>query len=414
MRTQPALHALVRQLAATARQRQVVAGAIRALVRQRQRSLVAIAPLLAALPFTGRAKLDLWQAIGAALAGQASSTPQLKTVLPALQATEAYGQAQQHLSHSLYLPFARGPGYRQLLDCWLEHPPERLLIFHHHDQRGCLPRSWIQALLAMRRAGWTVVVSSSDLRPEHSAELEAHGVAVALRTNLGRCLGAYKDFALLLLQAPAVMAGVRSLVFCNDSTLPLAGDDALPEQLKEWVETWECTDRPVMAGLTDSAERDRYHLQSFFLYCNASWLHHPAWQRFWLRFSPFGSKDDLINTGEIGLSQAALAAGVALEPAYPLVAGLLDNEAMAGELQRFGIHQPKHVNQALFAWQSLLERGFPLVKKHVLFDLLENQGQAMAIASLARWIPPERRSLLAADLQELFVSRYAFATPESG
>jgi hypothetical protein len=133
-----------------------------------------------------------------------------------------------------------------------------------------------------------------------------------------------------------------------------------------------------------------------------------------LRFSPFGSKDDLINTGEIDFSQAALAADVALEPAYPLVAGLLDNEAMAGELQRFGIHQPKHVNQALFAWQSLLERGFPLVKKHVLFDLLENQGQAMAIASLARWIPPERRSLLAADLQELFVSRYAFATPESG
>jgi uncharacterized membrane protein YraQ (UPF0718 family) len=37
----------------------------------------------------------------------------------------------------------------------------------------------------------------------------------------------------------------------------------------------------------------------------------------------------------------------------------------------------------------------------------------VVIASLARWIPPERRSLLAADLQELFVSRYA-NTPDSG
>jgi hypothetical protein len=358
--------------------------------------------------------LDLWQAIGAALAGQASSAPQLESVLPALQATEAYEQAQQQLINSLCLPFARGPGYRQLLDSWREHPPKRLLIFHHHDQRGCLPRSWVQTLVAIRQAGWTVVVSSSDLRPEHSAELQDHGVAVALRTNLGRCLGAYKDFALLLQQAPTVMSGVRSLVFCNDSTLPLAGDDALPQRLKEWVETWECTDRPVMAGLTDSAERGRYHLQSFFLYCNSAWLHHPAWQRFWLRFSPFGSKDDLINTGEIGLSQAALAAGVTMSCAYPLIAGLLDGEAMAQELQGFGIAQPKHVNQTLFAWQSLLERGFPLVKKHVLFDLVENQGHPMAIATLARWIPPARRHLLAADLQELFVSRYACATPESG
>ena len=109
-----------------------------------------------------------------------------------------------------------------------------------------------------------------------------------------------------------------------------------------------------------------------------------------------------------------LAAGVQLRPAYPLVQGLLADPAMAEELQRYSIWQPRHVNQSLFAWQSLLARGFPLVKKHVLFDLIENQGLPMAMAELARWIPEERRELLAADLQQLFVSRYSGGTPELG
>ena len=413
MRTHPGLHALVRSLAATPAQRLVVAAAIAALVRQRRQSLVALAPWLAAAPFTGRAKLDLWQAMGTALAGQARPAQQLQPVLAALQATDAYAKAQQRQLRSLWFPCARGHGYRHLLDSWRGQPPQRLLIFHHHDRRGWLPRCWLQTLLAIRRAGWTVVVSSSDLRPEHHAELEAHGVAVALRANLGRCLGAYKDVTLLLQHDPALLAGVRSLVFCNDSTLPIAAEDRLLQQVQAWAEVWEHADGPVLAGLTDSAERGCYHLQSFLLYANAPCLQHPAWQRFWLGLSPFGSKDALINAGEIGLSQAALAAGVELQPAYPLVQGLLEDEAMADELQRFGISQPRHVNQSLFAWQSLLARGCPLVKKHVLFDLLENQGQPMALASLARWIPAERRALVAADLQELFVSRYAFTTPEA-
>ena len=203
-------------------------------------------------------------------------------------------------------------------------------------------------------------------------------------------------------------------MLCNDSTLPLLAPAALLRQLEAWVSEGESCPEPVLAGLTDSAERDRYHLQSFCLHANRALLQHAAWLRFWLGFSLDGSKDDLINQGEIGLSQALLAAGVQLRPAYPLVQGLLEDPAMADELQRYGIWQPRHVNQSLFAWQSLLARGFPLVKKHVLFELIENQGLPMAMAELSRWIPPERRALLAADLQELFVSRYSGGAPQMG
>ena len=169
--------------------------------------------------------------------------------------------------------------------------------------------------------------------------------------------------------------------------------------------------RPVLSALTDSAERDCYHLQSFLLHANRALLQHPAWLRFWLKYAVDGSKDDLINQGEIGLSQALLAAGVELQPAYPLVHGLLTDSAMAKELQGYGITQPADVNQSLFAWRSLLARGFPLVKKHVLFQLVEHHGQPMAIAELSRLIPPERCDLLASDIEQLLISRYSGGAP---
>ena len=93
-------------------------------------------------------------------------------------------------------------------------------------------------------------------------------------------------------------------------------------------------------------------------------MKHPAWLRFWLDYAIDGSKDDLINKGEIGLSQTLLAAGVELKPAYPLVHGLLTDQAMAAELQGYGRSQLEHVNQSLFAWQS--SGCGPLVKKHVV------------------------------------------------
>lgn len=79
----------------------------------------------------------------------------------------------------------------------------------------------------------------------------------------------------------------------------------------------------------------------------------------------------------------------------------------AEELQRCGIDCPHEANPSLFAGRSLLARGFPLVKKHVLFNPRDNQPQQLELAALSRWISPERRELLAADLQELFVSRIA-------
>ena len=402
----------VRHQAAGRHERRVLAAALGSLLRQRKRSFPLLAPLLAKLPWANHPKLQLWRGLSqAALGTPLPAPPQVKH---ALVATQAWRDASARAEVSTWSPLGRLPDAHLLRAALRERSPSRVLLFHHYDPRAMLPTSWQQALEAIQASGWQVVVStSSGLAAPVMASLHDQGVLLCRRRNIGLCLGAYKDLVLLL-HDPPLQAGVQDLVLCNDSTLPLQAPAALLDQLQRWCETSGARPEPALTGLTDSAERAAYHLQTYCLYANRALLQHPAWLRFWLGFSLAGSKDDLINNGEIGLSQALLAAGVQLRPAYPLVQGLLSDPAMAEELQRYSIWQPRQVNQSLFAWQSLLGRGFPLVKKHVLFELIENQGLPMAMAELARWIPEERRELLAGDLQELFVSRYSGSTPELG
>ena len=405
-----------RSLSADRSERRRIGSAMVRLLRQRRRSLSALGPLLRVAPTGGKAKLQFWQTLARSCAAhrlQWMSHEAPSEVSAAIRSTQAYADAAVDLRRDRNGFLQRGSEYGQLRQRWREQPPERLLVFHHYDRRGLLLQSWREALLELQAAGWQVVLSSPHLDPSVSAALAPAGVQIIGRANIGLCLGAYRDLALLLHSIPTANRQLQALVLCNDSNLLVQPPDALVAQLERWT-TQNAVTRPVLAGLTDSAQRDCYHLQSFLLHANRALLQHPAWLRFWLQYAIDGSKDDLINHGEIGLSQELLAAGVELQPSYPLVQGLLTDPAMAKELQGYGIAQPEHVNQSLFAWRSLLARGFPLVKKHVLFQLVEHQGQPMAIAELAGLIPKERRALLTRDIEQLLISRYSGGSPRMG
>ena len=407
---------LVRSLSADRSERRRLGAAVVRLLRQRRQSLSALGPLLRVAPTVAKAKLQLWQNLARSRAADRfkwTSPEAPSEVAVSIRSTQAYSDAVVALSRDRNGFLQRGPDYGQLRQRWREQPPERLLVFHHYDRRGLLPQSWREALLELQAAGWQVVLSSPQLDPAVSAALAPAGVQIIGRANIGLCLGAYRDLALLLHSTPAANRQLQALVLCNDSNLLVQPPDALVAQLERWT-TQNAVTRPVLAGLTDSAQRDCYHLQTFLLHANRALLQHPVWLRFWLQYAIDGSKDDLINYGEIGLSQALLAAGVELQPSYPLVQGLLTDPAMAEELQGYGIAQPEHVNQSLFAWRSLLARGFPLVKKHVLFQLVEHQGQPMAIAELAGLIPKERLALLTRDIEQLLISRYSGGSPRMG
>ena len=418
MRIRSGLYRLLRQLSESAAERSVYAVALGLLIRSRAPQLALMGPMLPAglESAVGSDKLRFWSVLARALVGRVlvlcDEEKQLMRVM--LQQTDAYSRARERLKNSSVLIGHRTHNYQQIARDWKRLSPLRLFVLHHFDRRGYWSQAWHELLLDLQQQGWSVLISSSGLAPASLQQIRAAGFQLALRDNRGLCLGAYRDLSVLLLQNSTVADRVQSLVLANDSMLPLSSPSCFVRLLEGWDSQDQLEPTPLLRGLTDSAERDCYHLQSFCLHANRALLQHPAWLRFWLGFSLSGSKDDLINHGEIGLSQALLAAGVQLRPAYPLVQGLLEDPAMAEELQRYGIWQPRHVNQSLFAWQSLLARGFPLVKKHVLFELIENQGLPMAMAEFSRWINPDRRALIAADLQELFVSRYSGDTPQLG
>ena len=113
----------------------------------------------------------------------------------------------------------RGSDYGQLRLRWREQPPERLFVFHHYDRRGLLPYSWREALLALQAAGWQVVFSTPQVDPAIRDDLMLEGIQIVKRSNIGLCLGAYRDLALLINSIPFAYRQLKALVLCNDSSL---------------------------------------------------------------------------------------------------------------------------------------------------------------------------------------------------
>ena len=397
----------VRAMAPASPQARLVARSLAGLLRKRRRSVQLLGPWLLFWPFDRPSpRISLWRLVASISYGYRPRRSDLNPAIHALRSSHTYRQVERSLRRSVVSPFTRGLNYRELLDGWRDQPPGRLFVFHHFDRLGYFPRCWLEQLHACQADGWQVVVSTSFLTGADRQSLCERGVLIADRVNQGLCLGAYRDLSLLIQSKPRLRDHLRSLVLCNDSTLPVGQPAIFVEQLRRWLRL-ESDERATLASLTDSAQRKAYHLQSYCLYANHALLSSVQWLHFWQNFVPDGSKDELIDQGEIGLSQHLLAGGTRLAPAYPLVRLLLTAQAIAAELERFRIEHPMHVNTTLFAWQTLLAEGFPFVKKQILLDQINLQGQPVAITSLARWIEADRMQLLQEDLQALFVSRFS-------
>ena len=408
------LFRLVHRFSVDFGERRRLLSAIVVLIRRRRRGLLLVGPLLSRLPMFSNPKLFLWQSLSKSLNSNDGLSildeSFLVQLVDSLRETHAYHQVTQSLKFDRNGFLQRGVNYLSIRDTWEHLPPKRVLLFHHYDPLGFLPRSWLEALFEVQSREWQVLFSTSFVQSSFAVRLQEAGVQIAYRANVGRCIGAYRDLALLLISSPDVFQSQQSFVCLNDSNLLIQHPQVLINLLDSLVSVEEHSSIPVLAGLTDSVERECYHLQSFLLYANRSLLEHPAWLRFWLQLGIDCSKDALINLGEIGLSKTLYEQGVLLKPLFPLVSGLFQDSSMGNELHRFGICQPQDVNQSLFAWRSLLSRGYPFIKKHVLFDLVKNRDQPLAISELSRWIPSDRINLISEDVHQLLISRFC-STP---
>ena len=297
-------------------------------------------------------KLRLWSA--AAGDPNAASRSALK-LLMTLQSTYAWQEAgellQKEASTRLRLRWnhrGRLKNAEITLNQLRQNPQAPLFFWHHYDQRGMLPYSWLAVLKELKAEGWFVVVSSSGLNSEAMNDLKKYGIAVLLRENLGLCLGAYKDFCCLLQEENNSVNTHSTLVLANDSTLPVGGAKTFVDILTS-MKNDQNASSGQLSGITDSVERDQYHVQSYLVMSNTLLLNTSAWSNFWQELAIDGSKDDLINQGEIGLSQTLLNAGFIVKAHFSLINMLLNESISNKELNRFEITELRRLNLSLYA-----------------------------------------------------------------
>ena len=357
-------------------------------------------------------KLRLWQSLASPDQVLAND---LNALLGAIQQTEAWQQAytshERHRSVWSQQPWnhqARLGNAPELLTnleaAFQSHQPVKLFFWHHFDAMGFVPQSWQNVLAALVQQGWVVVVSSSGLAPNAEDALLRCGCLISYRRNIGLCLGAYRDFCCLLDDHRALRDRIQTLVLCNDSTLPLGGATPFCEQTNTMHQRLISSDARLI-GLTDSVETRAYHIQSYFLALNTKLLKSPIWIDFWHQLEPRGDKDDLIQRGEVGLSQCMLRNRIALEATYSLTSILLNASTAHQAIQELNLKQPEEINTTLMCWNALIRAGLPVIKKQLLLEPPRFLPQVVPMTALSEHLSPADQDLID-DLGQLMQSRF--------
>ncbi len=396
---------LVKSLSEDRGERRIISASLVILLRKRKIFMKLMVPFARFLPHVNNSKFILWHSLILCFSGKKNISYNPNFILDSLKATSSYDCAKSAKELYLHSGFGRGINYKQLFHKLKEILPNRLFIFHHYDKRGFLEKSWINLLSLIKDFGWTVIISTSYLDDNISKQLEQKGFLIANRLNIGLCLGAYKDLVLILSSNVQISSNLQSLILCNNSTLPILDESYFTDKLSILIDNYESSKQPTLVGLTDSSERGCYHLQSYFLYANTLCLKSKFWNKFWLSFNLFQEKEELINAGEIGLSQYVLSKGFTLKALYPLIENLIYNEDMSIKLSKLGFSNPGQLNQSLFAWENLLDKGCPLIKKRVIFDLDNVNDQIFPITSIEKYINNGRKDIIIEDIKENFISR---------
>ena len=329
----------------------------------------------------------------------------LSSISESLRLTASYRSGINDLLLQRFGFIQRGLNYTEIRRSFNSSICEQIFVFHHFDKLGRLPVTWSQFLIELSNSGWYVLFSTSYICADVKNVLTLAGIQIAYRTNIGQCIGAYKDLSLLLSFPPQRSFNPRSLVLCNDSNLLATPPSVLLDYLKSLSLELDSDPSPTIAGFTDSIEREKYHLQSYFLYINHSLLCHPCWFDFWSKLTLSSSKDDLINNGEIAFTQHLLSSGISVKPLFSFVDGLIFDMSMPSELRSYDVRTLTGINQTLFAWRSLIMRGYPFIKKSIILN--SNSDLFFdVLATLSSAIPADHLTILASDIRSLFASRY--------
>ena len=216
---------------------------------------------------------------------------------------------------------------------------ERVVVLAEWSAGRTVREDALRAAAAYAAAGLGVVlVAARD--PWHRLRPTAvpPGVVVVRRPNTGYDFGSWSA----VLRRWPELAAKELVVLTNDSLVgPLRPlDELLRRVARSSADVW---------GPTQTLHPAE-HLHSFFLVFRGGALAHPALQDFFAGVRQLGSKKDVVTTYEIGLTRAVDAAGLSRETGWPQ--------------DELGL--PRSAVVPFAGWRTLLEAGFPFVKRVLL------------------------------------------------
>ena len=248
------------------------------------------------------------------------------------------------------------------------HAKRSWCVFSHFDPNNRIEPYVLLYLAELKRCGWsTILVSTSGSLDEASINsVKQVTAAIILRENIGHDFGSYKAGIDHLF---GQHASIDRLLLANDSIFgPFFGLDDIFAQ----------SNRYDIYGLTDSYQIG-YHLQSYFLLYNRKVVDNPCFRDFWNSVQLIDpktpdSKRLIIRNYEVGGSQFFVDKGYSLGAAFPFTKVLPHAVRRYAEYLEFSKRKPgfniNHihikVNPTQSFWRSLIEMGFPFIKRDLL------------------------------------------------
>ncbi len=217
--------------------------------------------------------------------------------------------------------------------------PNRVALIAQWSREAVPSRSLHELISQLVRAGFKTVVISACEAPEPLRWV--HGLpprtTVLRRPNLGHDFGSW---AAALARLPQVVRAPR-VILTNDSMVG-------PFRSLQW-ELRLMERHPVDVWGMTTGTQVLPHLQTFFLYFRDGVLCDRPLRDFWARVRPHETKWETVVANELGLAQLMSRERYTWGSAYSAPAPGEPNRSMAG-------------------WESLLDDGFPFVKRMLVAD----------------------------------------------
>ena len=284
------------------------------------------------------------------------------------------------------VPFSSGflGKMNNLINCTLDgdfvgKQNTRLCVFASFSIDGHVNPLALLYLKAIKAEGFDIVfVQASDSPSDKSSYSMLSPLCrkIINRRNVGYDFVSWKEG---LKSIPELME-YESLLLTNDSIIgPFA-------PLKPIFESMDA-DPEALWGLTDCHETGTHHLQSYFIYCSRQVFSKRFFSKFWDRMKILHQKWQIVLKYEVGLSKAAIAAGVPIKAKF----GYHDIEriclARGKRFQFWSEIRKDRLNPTLFAWDILLEElKYPFIKSELL------RSNRLNLRHINQWLTKVDRS----------------------